>query len=91
MPVTPKKKRKEPVPKEPVSGKPQYSIGVFEIKRMLTTIIFSGIALGTQFITQENIAFLWNAPGKAAAIALVFTGLLKLVHEVFMDNTKKKV
>jgi hypothetical protein len=76
-------------PKPPIPGLPRWRFGLYELKRTITGIVFAGIALAADNITQENISALWNHPGYAAGIALTITGLLKMAHQGFMDNTNK--
>lgn len=52
-------------------------------------MVFSSIAVGTAFVTKENINALWDKPGTAAGIGLIVAGVLKICHQAYSDNTKQ--
>ncbi len=80
------RKKLLPLPTKP---QPRWHVGWVEIRRTLISMVFSSIAVGTAFVTKENINALWDKPGTAAGIGLIVAGVLKICHQAYSDNTKQ--
>ncbi len=77
--------RKKPKPKP--GGR--WEIGVYELKRTAACMGFVAIGLATNYFSRENVMALWDKPGINAGIGLIVAGAAKLLHQWYLDNSKK--